>query len=174
MKSQYYANYVDPSSNSLKIRFAGAYISANLETDSAGDFGFSLRAELPQNSKKVLGQVLLLLTPKGTLALGIGSLQTDKIPYSLTSTADASLQTQPAQEPHSRDDGTLRFYFSFCFACFMIFPVLYAFLGGYYLRRQVALQTYLRQQSPTGKAPGARVEKPDFLGDILDQEGELL
>ena len=122
LKNQFHASYLDPNTNTLKIRFAGAHISATLQPDSAGDFGFALKADLPHNSKKVLGQVLLLLTPKGSLALGIGSLQTDKIPYSLTSPPDASLLHQTPQEPYSTADSTLRFYFSFCFACFMIKP----------------------------------------------------
>ena len=177
IKGKFVDKYADLTTNQVRLRFLGAFLITSLQIDAAGDYGFFIKAELSFSTYKVLGQIIILVTPKsGSIPLGIGNLNTDNLPYSpFSSTVGPKISI--VIHPKVKDNATFRFYFIFTFACIMIFPILYVFVGGYYLRRQVALEAYRLQERDALHSPrstSSDLPASRLVMDILDQEGELL
>ena len=74
---------MNPTNGNIRFKFAGSDISATTEVDKDGDYGFSIKTELTQQSLKALGQVILLIPQDGSplIPMGIGNLNTDRLPY---------------------------------------------------------------------------------------------
>lgn len=96
--------YLDQN-NQINFRFSNAFISATASLDKDGDYGFNQLVSLSNRGIKALGQVILLMPPKQSVAIpmGIGNLNTDKLPYN-PETSSSTLATEESILPKEDQD----------------------------------------------------------------------